>query len=557
MPVWFSNLLYWSAQVALLVAASAALPRFFRIQQPRVLLAYWRALLVLSFALPAIQPWYKVAGIVELAIAPESPDWRVLPLPSVAVAHWHFPAREVAMVIGATILCGIVVRVFLLVAGLLKLKEFRLRSEPISVSSEAGELLEAMRGRVGCDAEFRLSANVESPVTFGLSKPTILLPEPFPNMKAELQSAIACHELLHVRRRDWAIHLVEELIRGVVWFHPAIVWLVALNRLAREQVVDQQVLKLTGARKPYLEALLGFATDRRRLSAIPAPPFLAERQLAQRVALMLKEVRMSRTRLMISFAAIAGLVGVAATSAVWMFPLKARAQNAPSTGVAGGFSGGVTEGVAGGIEGGIARGVVGGVPRGIGIGGQADVPEVDRSTIWIATVKRGPMVFQVRGLGELTRLDGSAKLIARISLPDAMTRDVRADQSAVVDTRKGVVQGHVSTVGKSTGGVRSVDIALDGSLPEGAVAGLAIDGVIDMEKVEDVVNVGRPIHGTAGASLSLFKLTDGGDEAVRVKVKLGRASVQSIEVVDGLKVGDRIILSDTSAWDGVERIRLK
>jgi HlyD family secretion protein len=101
-----------------------------------------------------------------------------------------------------------------------------------------------------------------------------------------------------------------------------------------------------------------------------------------------------------------------------------------------------------------------------------------------------------------------------------------------------------------------VDIALDGTLPTGAAAGLAIDAAVDIEKIADVVYVGRPVHVMGGASSSVFKLTEGG-EAVRVTVKFGRVSVQNIEVVQGLKVGDRIILSDTSTWDGAEKIRLK
>jgi HlyD family secretion protein len=101
-----------------------------------------------------------------------------------------------------------------------------------------------------------------------------------------------------------------------------------------------------------------------------------------------------------------------------------------------------------------------------------------------------------------------------------------------------------------------VDIALDGTLPTGAAAGLAIDAAVDIEKIDDVVYVGRPVHVMGGASSSVFKLTEGG-EAVRVTVKFGRVSVQNIEVVQGLKVGDRIILSDTSTWDGAEKIRLK
>src|SRR5262249_25652902 len=158
-----------------------------------------------------------------------------------------------------------------------------------------------------------------------------------------------------------------------------------------------------------------------------------------------------------------------AVSAVWMFPLEAFAQNGPATGVGGGVPGEVAEGVAGGIAGGLARGVAGGVE----IRQTAGVPEVDRSDLWIDTGKGGAATGDVRGLGELARSDASGKLVARIALPEAMTRDVRADQIAMVDTRKGVVQGHVGKVGEVAVGVRNVDIALDGPLPDTAVAGLA------------------------------------------------------------------------------------
>jgi len=95
----------------------------------------------------------------------------------------------------------------------------------------------------------------------------------------------------------------------------------------------------------------------------------------------------------------------------------------------------------------------------------------------------------------------------------------------------------------------------DAPLPAGVLAGTAIDGTVDVDKIEDVVYVGRPVHAAAGGPSSVFKLT--GVEAVRVDVKFGRASAQNIEVLEGLKVGDRIILSDMSAWDGAEKIRLK
>lgn len=153
-------------------------------------------------------------------------------------------------------------------------------------------------------AEFRLSAEVESPITFGLVAPVVLPPERFRTLDPRFQSAIVCHELLHVRRRDWAHHLGEEVLRAVFWFHPAIAWLVSRVRLAREQIVDLEVVRLTEARKPYLESLLEFTNGRSPIAAIPAPLFLAERQLVERMALMLKEVRMSRKRLIASLVAI-------------------------------------------------------------------------------------------------------------------------------------------------------------------------------------------------------------------------------------------------------------
>ncbi|HEY2821284.1 MAG TPA: M56 family metallopeptidase [Candidatus Acidoferrum sp.] len=549
-----TNIMFWSTQVALLVVVAAILRRLFRIQQPRVLLAFWRVLLIASFALPAIQPWHKLVRVGELTIAMEpATDPRVLPPSSPGLSVWHVSTQQFVSVCGAVILLGIVVRLLMFAAGLRKLRQFRRRSQSIPSSTETGQLLAAMRKHVGCDADFRLSDDVESPVTFGWRAPSILFPAEFLTMEPQLQKAIACHELLHVRRHDWAMHFVEELIRVAMWFHPAILWLVAQSRLAREQVVDQQVLGLTGARKPYLEALLRFATDQKHLTAIPAPPFLAERQLARRVSVMLKEVRMSRTRLAMSLAAIAVLIGAAGVTAVWMFPLKAVAQNAPSTAVAGGVAGGIVGGVAEGV----VRGVTDGVARGIAGGVSADEPQVDRAAIWTDEVKRGPMMIQVRGLGELVRDDASGKLIARISLPDEITKDVRANQSAMVDTRKGVVAGHVSELGQNKAGTRTIDIALDAALPTGAGAGLAIDATVDIEKIDDILYVGRPVRVMSGASSTVYKLTADGEEATRVPVKFGRASVANIEVLDGLKVGDTIILSDPSAWNGAEKIRLK
>ena len=113
------------------------------------------------------------------------------------------------------------------------------------------------------------------------------------------QRAIACHELLHVARRDWLMNLLEEFLLTFFWFHPAVWWAMRSIRLAREQVVDSDVVALTGARRPYLHALLEIAAAPRAMM-LPAPLFLVESQLARRVASLVKEVRMSKPRLIAS-----------------------------------------------------------------------------------------------------------------------------------------------------------------------------------------------------------------------------------------------------------------
>jgi beta-lactamase regulating signal transducer with metallopeptidase domain len=567
MPLWFSNLVFWSAQVALLVLAAGILQRLFQIRHPQALLAYWRALLFICFLLPFLQPWHRLPSAAAILVAPGASKVTFPPSTMPVTTNWHFPSMEViAQVIGIVILCGIVSRLALLVLGLLRLRRFREASTPITDSMESAAILNLMRATVGASAEFRLATNVDSPVTFGLSKPVILLPERFLSTNASFQSAIACHELLHIRRGDWTQHLVEEIVRAVFWFHPAIAWLISRVRLAREQVVDLEVVQLTNARKAYLGALLEFTAGRTRIAAIPAPPFLAERQLVERVALMLKEVRMSQRKLIVSFVVISCCLAAVVGLSAWSFPLKrAPLQSAPKTGVGDGVNGGVSGGVTGGVRGGVnslvtgavAGGVSGDVSGTVSTRTSSDIPNVDYSSIWIDTVKRGPMLRQVRGLGKLVRAEGFTNFVAQVTLPTGMTADVKPGQNAAVATRKGpLAHGHVSSISPSTSAdTRSVDIALD-AVPEGAGEGLEIDGTIDIEKIDSVLQVGRPVHGAQNAEIPLFKIVNNGADAVRVSVKLGRSSVNTIEVLAGLKEGDRIILSDMSQFEKADRIHL-
>jgi len=130
-------------------------------------------------------------------------------------------------------------------------------------------------------------------------------------------------------------------------------------------------------------------------------------------------------------------------------------------------------------------------------------------------------------------------------------------QSAQIDTRNGIVSGHVERVAPSVqDGTVTVDVKLDGPLPKGARVDLSVDGTILIERLDNVLYVGRPAYGQPNSKVQMFKLTEGGKGAVRIPVQLGRSSVNTIEIVGGLNVGDKVILSDTSAWDGHDRLRL-
>ena len=158
----------------------------------------------------------------------------------------------------------------------------------------------------------------------------------------------------------------------------------------------------------------------------------------------------------------------------------------------------------------------------------------------------------------LARVANPSRLKAEIKIAETQAKDVQVGQHAEVDTRNGVVAGRVTRIDPSVqGGTRTVDVSLAGPLPNGAVPDLSVDGTIELERLADVVYMGRPAFGQDQSTVGIFKVDPATGEARRVQVRLGRSSVNSIEVRSGLQPGDRVILSDMSAWDGVDRVRLK
>ena len=158
----------------------------------------------------------------------------------------------------------------------------------------------------------------------------------------------------------------------------------------------------------------------------------------------------------------------------------------------------------------------------------------------------------------LARVANPSRLKAEIKIAETQTKDIQIGQKAEVDTRIGIVQGRVVRIDPSViNGTRTVDVTLIGDLPRGAVPDLSVDGTIELERLDDILFTGRPAFGQDQSVVGLYKLSPDGGTAERVQVKLGRSSVITIEILSGLKVGDQVILSDMSAYDSYDRIRLK
>ncbi len=157
----------------------------------------------------------------------------------------------------------------------------------------------------------------------------------------------------------------------------------------------------------------------------------------------------------------------------------------------------------------------------------------------------------------LARVADPTRLKAEIKIAETQAKDVQINQKAFIDTRNGVVEGHVVRVDPAVDqGTVKVDVALDGDLPKGARPDLSVDGTIELERLDDVIFVGRPAFGQEHSTVGLFKIPAGGSEAVRTPVKLGRSSVNTVEIESGLQPGDQVILSDTSSYDSSDRIKL-
>lgn len=164
---------------------------------------------------------------------------------------------------------------------------------------------------------------------------------------------------------------------------------------------------------------------------------------------------------------------------------------------------------------------------------------------------------QVQPGTNLARVVEPQNLKAELRIAETQAKDISLGQQAMVDTRNGIIPGHVVRIDPaSENSTVKVDIALDAALPQGARPDLSVDGTIELERLDNILYVSRPAFGQAQSTIGMFKLEPGGQFATRTQVKLGRSSVNTIEILEGLQEGDQVILSDTSQWDAFNRIRL-
>jgi len=306
------NLVAYSAQVALLVLVGAGLAALVRVDAAGVRYVYWRALLALCLILP----WLPVRRSVVVTIADTVPI-ALLPSSSLPVGAQTalVPAgvTDWVSLLGWVIVAGVVLRLCWVGLGLWRLRRLSrvgTIAAPCVIHEEAQDLVRAR-------AEIRYVSSGQ-PVTFGFRRPVVLLPEMLRAQPAQIQQLVLCHELFHVRRRDWIWVVAEEIVKAALWFHPAVMWLIARVRLAREEVVDELTVLATAQRRAYIEALLVFADTP---SQAPAPAFARRRHLFRRMVLISKETVMSSKRILVSVATMTAVIAAGAWSAVSVFPL--------------------------------------------------------------------------------------------------------------------------------------------------------------------------------------------------------------------------------------------
>jgi TonB family protein len=306
------NLVAGSAQLVLIVTGAALLERLVRVDAAGVRYFYWRAIAALCVVLPWIQS-YQPAG--RQAPAAGTGTVEVVAAGVSAAAASPIGHTDWAAIAALAIAAGAGGRLLWIAGGFMTLRRLRGEAAPVTACAPGSDLQQTL----GTHAEIRYAAHLAHPVTFGVRRPVVLLPDSLRARPADIQRAVLAHELLHVQRRDWAWLVVEEIARAALWFQPAAWWLISRIQLAREEVVDEMAVMVTGRRRIYVEALLACSDS---TSLVPTAAFARRRHLFRRIGLVSREVDMSSGRIVSSCAFMAAIVAAGSWYAVSAFPLQ-------------------------------------------------------------------------------------------------------------------------------------------------------------------------------------------------------------------------------------------
>jgi TonB family protein len=311
MTVYLWNLAAYAIQLAALVSVAFLATWLLGYRVPRMSLRFWQSVLAIALLLPFAQP--QRGGDLLSAIMQSDAVSAV----ASGGASLNPTTIDTPALIVAILAFGIVLRFAWLGVGLLRLRSIVGSAAP---DSELDRTAAPLAQALGTSAAMRVSDQLPGPATVGVRRPVILVPRSVLQMAPAVQRAILCHELLHVKRRDWLHTMAEEVWCAALWFHPAARVIASRLSLAREMMVDEQTILTTRDRRAYAEALLAFSDPQPHI--IGATPFIGRRTLSQRISLIAEEASMSRHRALAGFTiALIAVIGSAAT-AVTRFPMS-------------------------------------------------------------------------------------------------------------------------------------------------------------------------------------------------------------------------------------------
>lgn len=309
MRVLLINVLLFSVQAAVVIACGGLALSVARASSPRLRFIALRGLLALVLALPVLTPRTVdtpratvATSLARVALGDDIPSVGAVGVTDSRLGH---------LALGGWLL-GMLVRIAAIALGVWRLRRWARDGTPVTGDDD-------LRAALGPSADVRYVERVHHPVTFGWGHPTILLPPRLAAQSDHVRRAVLCHELLHVRRRDWAWLVVEESVRAALWFHPAVWWLISRVQLTREELVDRLVIGRLGNRRAYVEALLTFEDS---TPFRPATAFGTRHHLVQRIRGIAKEVHMSPVRVVIACALFVLAVGIGGWQVVDALPLQ-------------------------------------------------------------------------------------------------------------------------------------------------------------------------------------------------------------------------------------------